>query len=413
MSVVWQRVVDPATYVWVRPDDVVAIGDVLVDLTTGAARDEPPWPFLGLQPWSRQRWEPRIAAIAEQGPARQADRVQGRRWRDLLVVGRRTGTGPGMLVEARRVGSGERVWQHRLSGLPEVTGWSRWLSVTDGAVMERPDARQVDRDLVRHPDLERGGVRWTLPWQLDAAGPSTGAGTGEVVVLYDSDQPFVVGVDADEGVPRWRYPVPGGGIPVAVRATGRHVVVCAFPADLNRHLPFVSHGPQPPIRLAAPPAMTVTVHDRATGTTLWRHSWPWPETDGILASVEALTVAGPVVATQEGDLLHARRIDDGAPLWSLPVASLSTRPEPRHGIPLSFRGTARRSAWIWLQDFHGSVGAGTATTADTLIDPLTGRPVRLADVFHIGRDGLALTRARDTLTCLALPLPVGYDRDPE
>lgn len=400
---------DPAVFVWVRPDDTVAIGDELVGLADGATRDEPPWPFLGLQPWSRQRWAPRVAAVAEQGPGRGADRVEGRRWRDLLVVGRHTTdvvrwTDHGVLVEARRLDTGECAWQHQVSGSEETSAWSRWLTVTDDAVMKRPDSRQAHRDLVRYPDPARGGIRWALSWQLGAA--RTSGGSGEVLVLYDPDQPFVVGVDVDTGVPRWRFAVPDGGVPVAVRATDHHVVVCAFPADLHRHLPYASHGPRPPVELAAPPAMTVTVHDRATGAVLWSHRWSWPEQVGVLASVTAVTVAGAVVAIQEGNLLCARRISDGVLLWSRPVVELSTKPpqiQRRLPVPLSFRGHDRRMAWIWLQDFHGSVGEGTAITADTLIEPRTGRSLGSESVFHVGDGGLLLARRHGTLICTALP----------
>ena len=411
MSVVWQRTVDPATVVWVRPDDAVAIGDDLVDVADGATRDEPPWQFLNLQPWSRQRWEPRITAVAEQGPDRlTADRVDARRRQDLLVAGRLTtdvvrGTDRGLLVEARHVGTRECAWQHRVTGPAETNAWSDWLAVTDDAVIVRPTIRGAHRDLLWYPDPASGGVRWSIPWRLDAARPVDDSGSGEVLVLYDPDQPFVVGVDIHAGVPRWRFEVPDGGIPVAVRATEHHVVVCAFPADLNRHLPYMRYDPVP-IRLAAQPTLTVTVHDRATGTSLWRHRWPWPEATAMRASVMGVTVAGEVVATQEDGQLHARRIADGVPLWTRPLAELFTKspvPPARRRIRLKFRGTTRRSEWIWLQQSHGSVGDRTATTADTLIDPLTGELVRLDDVFHVSGDGLALARSRDALTCLALP----------
>lgn len=412
MPVAWQRTVDPATLVWVRPDDAVAIGDDLVDLADGTTRDEPPWPFLHLQPWSRQLWEPRRTAVAEQGPDRlNADQVSARRWQNLLVAGRHTtdsvsGTGRGLLVEARYMGTRECAWRHRVSGAAETAAWTDWLAVTDDTVSLRSTLVGEHRDLLRHPDLESGGIRWAIPWRLDVARPVDDCGSGELIVLYDRDQPYVVGVDAQTGVPHWRFEVPDGGIPVAVRATERHVVVCAFPADLNRHLPYQSKSyNRRPVVLAAPPALTVTVHDRATGTPLWRHQWPWPSATGILAAGWGMTVAGEAVATQEDGWLHARRIADGASLWTRPLAELFTKspvPPARRRIRLKFRGSTRRTEWMWLQQFHGSAGDGTATTADTIIQPLTGESVRLDDVIHISGDGLALTRSRDALTCLTL-----------
>lgn len=109
MSVVWQRLVDPATPVWVR-----------------------------------RRWEPRITAVAEQGRDRlTADRVSARCWKDLLAAGRHAttdggGTGRGLLAEARHVGTRECAWQHRMTGPAETTAWSDWPAVTDDAVTKSP-----------------------------------------------------------------------------------------------------------------------------------------------------------------------------------------------------------------------------------------------------------------------------------
>jgi hypothetical protein len=158
--------------------------------------------------------------------------------------------------------------------------------------------------------------------------------------------------------------------------------------------------------------MKVGVYDRATGNALWDRRWPYGDQLGLLAVVDALSLAdssaGPVVVTQEQHVLRAWRIADGTAIWELPPKSLIDpvwRSARKSGLPRAFAGTtkSKRTPWIWLQEPIGSVAAGTRAYLNLFIDPLTARQVSLPDVFHLREDGLAIAKTRDTVTCYALP----------
>ena len=422
-----------------RVDGVLVLGDELIDIGTGLAVTEPAWRFLGLGPWSRQDWEPEAVPPGAQGPSG-ADRCETRLWDGLLVVGKHGGNrgDPSMLVEARDAASREVAWQHRVSGAHDVAMWSAWLNAMDGTVLERQSAGTL-----YYPDIRTGGCRWALSWHtLERREGQPADDTGEIVTVFDSGQPVVSGIDAGSGRVLWRAGTPEGTIPVAVRACGDYVIVCSFPEDTDGHLFDVSHAPAPPIVLAGAcackqpvassdepnscgrcggflaPWMTVTVHDRHTGAALWSHRWPWHDDLGILAEVQALTIAdsafGWVIVTQEGPVLYARRLADQALLWSLPVSSLADLPPQPPGPTFTFHWMTGRAlpGWAWLQRDSGSAAAGTRTTADLLIHPVTGEHVGLTDVLYVSDEGLAVTVTGDTITCHALgqgpPFPADW-----
>jgi hypothetical protein len=158
--------------------------------------------------------------------------------------------------------------------------------------------------------------------------------------------------------------------------------------------------------------MTVSVHDRRGGEELWSRRWPWHDQHGVLAVVEALTLAdtgaGGVVITQEETALTARPLTDPTPLWSIDVTDLfGSLAGRRVDPPYAFAGTGwgRRPAWVWLQRATGSVAEGTRTTHDVFVHARTGTTHALTGVFYLSADGRALSRTGDALTCYALPDP--------
>ena len=444
VRVLWRRTVHPGLHIWVRADEILVLGDELVDVATGAAVAEDPSAFLGRLPWSQQQWEPDIEPVATRVEAKRVERRYARVHRGLLVVGTSTGRGEyppryEFIVQATRGGGGPVAWQHTISGIEELGMWMHWLQARDGCMIGRPDPNRSGRRTFCHPDLGTGDCAWYLRWDTKTWPPPQ-AGTapsGECVILFDSSQPVVGAFDAGTGAPSWRIDLAEGTIPVAVRAWGDYVVVCSFPRDTTRQPTIThSHSVPPPIRLAGActcehpaagreanicdtcsgffrPWMTVGVHDRATGSALWNRRWPYGDRLGILAVVDALSLAdssaGPVVVTQEQHVLRAWRMADGAALWELSPQSMTDpawRSVRKSGMPRAFAGTtkSRRMPWIWLQESTGSVREGTRAYLNVFIDPLTARQVSLADVFHLREDGLAIAKTRGTITCYALPL---------
>jgi hypothetical protein len=412
---VWQRRVDPGAHVWVRPDDMVVVGDELVAIASGETVHEPAWPFLDLQPWSRQLWEPYVGywadwpAVLEEELVTEGqfpDNCYARWWGDLLVVAKLPvydldGSAPSrdrLAVEARR---GDRsVWSHDVTDPRAYAAWLSWLSCRGGVL----ESMSRQPDPIHYPDLETGACRWSLPadhrrWRPDRAVP---ADPGHVLVTFNTNQPGVVGIDADNGQVCWRVDTPDGTLPVDVAAGVGHLAVCAFPAA------------SPPDQ----PYLTIETYNRSTGQVMWSHRWPWDGRSGAPhpAAVCALAGAdsGEIIVTQEGGFLRARTLAEGTLLWSCPVRAIpgvvpgagrpSYSPE-RDSVAIQFECTNRdhRPAWVWLHQMTRFSFLDRDRRADIFVHAATGRTATLSDAFHLTATGLVLALSDDTLTCLALP----------
>ena len=399
---IWERRVNPPTRVWVRGDDVVVLGDDLVDPSSGDKTHRPST-FVDLDPWSIV-YDP-IGPAAELAAVPPEHKLAlCRRWRGHLAVAAMTGWG--LAVEIMSADGAIRA-QHRATDDRATRMWQNWFAEDLVGVVRAAGATAAtagaEPSVIELPEPLTGATRWSLPadprrWPLlpsDTRSAGTSSHGQNSIVAHRRG---VAAVGHNSSV-AWSLSTPGETwvaevVTVGGRSDGRDLVIVFEVSSRSEYGESVR----------------ITIRDRSDGTIRWSR-WVQcrrnPTGIGAVGSTSpggrlarsAIAATGDAVIYVDDKAVRARSLDDEL-LWMIPLEDLDP-PPARHQPPLvrlrnsGDPGSANRR-WTWLTPSASSSGRSA------FIDSQTGRLEYLDGAFHLTGSDLVLTYADGLVQCLAL-----------
>lgn len=256
-------------------------------------------------------------------------------------------TEPNALVEFSPSLAVTPLWDARVGGGEENLGVRQGPVVADGRVYVAAVTGGV-----RALDLQTGGVVWTYPSESRLSG---GPGVGDGLVVVGGLEGEVIALDAASGAERWRAKV--GNEVIAAPAVGQGRV-------------FVRSNDG-----------RVTAFDAASGERrwFWNHDLP----NLTVRGNDAPTLGPGVLFVGNDDgTVTMLAVDDGRPLWDVPVAQPEGRTELDRMADVD--GTPVLDG--------GAVFATSYKQRTVAIDGPNGRPVWFAEHGGAGRPAVASDR---------------------